>query len=126
LGGLTLSPGTYTTAGAVGLTGDLTLDAQGDATAVWTIKIGGAFTTLPFSRMIMIGGGSSKNVYWGVEGAITIGVDSVVLGNMAAIGAVMVGAPFTFDGAETAQSEPTVDTPKGLADVRADDANQSL
>ena len=45
LGGKTLVAGVYTFAVAAGLTGDLTLDAQGNASAVFIFQIGSTLTT---------------------------------------------------------------------------------
>jgi hypothetical protein len=54
LGGKTLAPGIYTSATSMLLqNGDLTLDAQGDANAVWIFQIGSTLTsigTAPFSH----------------------------------------------------------------------------
>ena len=45
LGGTTLTPGVYCSASSMGLTGTLTLDAQGDPNAVWVFKMGSTLTT---------------------------------------------------------------------------------
>lgn len=90
LGGLTLTPGVYTTAAAVDLTGILTLD--GPALGVWTFHIGGALTTAAASQMVFNGGGTAANVHWMVDGAITTGGVSVAIGDMEAGGAITLGA----------------------------------
>jgi Ice-binding-like/Bacterial Ig-like domain len=77
LGGLTLAPGTYTAAlGSFLITGsDLTLDAQGDANAVWVFQMASTLTVgapgAPRS-VILIGGAQAKNVFWQVGTAATI------------------------------------------------------
>jgi hypothetical protein len=77
LGGLTLFPGTYTAAlGSFLITGsDLTLDAQGDANAVWVFQMATTLTVgapgAPRS-VILIGGAQAKNVFWQVGSAATI------------------------------------------------------
>jgi hypothetical protein len=71
LGGLTLAPGTYTAAsGSFLLTGsDLTLDASGNANAVWVFQMSAALTVgapgAPRS-VILSGGAQAKNVFWQV------------------------------------------------------------
>jgi len=46
VGGLTYTPGLYIAAAALGITtGNLTLDAQGDANAVFIFQIGSTLTT---------------------------------------------------------------------------------
>lgn len=77
LGGLTLPPGTYQAAlGSFLITGtDLTLDAQGDANAVWVFQmastLGVGAPGAPRS-VILINGAQAKNVFWQVGSAATI------------------------------------------------------
>jgi hypothetical protein len=79
LASLTLAPGVYTApAGSFMMQGgDLTLDAQGDANAVWvfqmatTLTVGGPGAAAPQS-VILAGGAQAKNVYWQVGSAATI------------------------------------------------------
>jgi hypothetical protein len=77
LGGLTLAPGIYATAsGAFLLTGsDLTLDAGGNANAVWIFQTASTLTVglagAPRS-VILAGGAQPKNVFWRVGSAATI------------------------------------------------------
>ena len=77
LGGLTLFPGTYKAAlGSFLITGaDLTLDAQGNANAVWvfqmasTLGVGDPGTP---RNVILINGAQAKNVFWQVGSNATI------------------------------------------------------
>jgi hypothetical protein len=77
LGGLTLAPGVYTApGGSFLLTGsDLTLDAQGNANAVWVFQMATSLTVgaagAPRS-VTLINGGQAKNVFWQVGSAATI------------------------------------------------------
>lgn len=77
LGGLTLAPGVYKTAsGGFLITGsDLTLDAKGNANAVWVFQMANSLTVgaaaLPRS-IILAGGAQPKNVFWQVGSAATI------------------------------------------------------
>lgn len=73
---LTLAPGVYCNAAAVTFTNStLTLDAQGNANAVWIFKIGtagtGALTGTNFT-VNMANGGDSCNVSWWVAEAATL------------------------------------------------------
>lgn len=75
----TLTPGVYTAAGGSFMIqgGNLTLDAQGDANAVWvfqmatTLTVGGPGAAFPQS-VILINGAQAKNVFWQVGSAATI------------------------------------------------------
>ena len=79
LAGLTLLPGTYTApAGSFMVEGgNLTLDAQGNANAVWvfqmatTLTVGGPGAAFPQS-IILAGGAQAKNVFWQVGSFATI------------------------------------------------------
>lgn len=84
LSGLTLAPGLYTaptsfaiTNGTVDPAGDLTLDGQGNANAVWvfqmasTLTVGGPGAAFPRS-VNCINGCQAKNVFWQVGSAATI------------------------------------------------------
>jgi len=79
LANLTLVPGNYTASAGTFMIegGDLTLDAQGDANAVWvfqmatTLTVGGPGAAFPQS-VILVNGAQAKNVYWQVGSAATI------------------------------------------------------
>jgi hypothetical protein len=62
LAGVTKAPGSYCLS-AEAKTGILTLDAQGDANAVWTFQIDGDLTGTNF-HVVMAGGGQACNVNW--------------------------------------------------------------
>ncbi|MEJ0005212.1 MAG: ice-binding family protein [Steroidobacteraceae bacterium] len=97
LGTLTLAPGVYTAPSGSFLIegGDLTLDAQGNANAVWvfqmatTLTVGGPGAAAPQS-IILAGGAQAKNVYWQVGSFATIN---------AAGGGTMVGTIISQAGA---------------------------
>jgi hypothetical protein len=97
LASLTLAPGVYTAPAGSFLIegGNLTLDAQGDANAVWvfqmatTLTVGGPGAAAPQS-IILIGGAQAKNVFWQVGSFATIN---------AAGGGTMVGTIISQTGA---------------------------
>jgi hypothetical protein len=77
LGGLTLAPGLYKTAsGGFLITGsDLTLDAQGNANAVWVFQMANTLTVGAIGAgrsVILAGGAQPKNVFWQVGSSATI------------------------------------------------------
>ena len=84
LSGLTVPPGVYASAtgfliqdGLIGPAGDLTLDGQGNANAVWvfqsasTLTVGGPGAAFPRS-VRLINGAQAKNVFWQVGSTATI------------------------------------------------------
>jgi hypothetical protein len=90
LGGQTLLPGVHSTGSgaAANLTGNITLDAQGNPNAVFIIQIDGALTTAVNSNVLLAGSASSCNVYWQVTGAFTLGNNSVFRGTLVSGGAI--------------------------------------
>lgn len=69
---LVLTPHTYLLNAATILTDTLFLDAQGNASAVFVIKINGAFSTGTYAAVSLKNGAQAKNVFWKVEGAVNI------------------------------------------------------
>jgi len=75
LGGLTLKPGVYKSNTFKITNVDLTLDAQGDANAVWLFQTTASLTVgIPSGprSVIMTNGGLARNVYWYVGSGATI------------------------------------------------------
>lgn len=98
LGGLTLAPAVYTAAGGTfAITGgDLVLDAQGNAGAVWVFQSAAALTVgLPATprRVILINGAQAKNVWWQVGSAARIEDGSTMVGTVIAPAGVTVSTP---------------------------------
>ena len=103
LAGLTLAPGVYTApAGSFMIQGgNLTLDAQGDANAVWvfqmasTLTVGGPGAAFPQS-VILAGGAQAKNVSWqvGSNAVINAAGGGAMVGNIIS----QAGAAFSTAG----------------------------
>ncbi len=112
LGGLTLASGVYkAAAGSFQITGsDLTLDAKGNANAVWvfqmasTLTVGGAGAP---RSVILINGAQAKNVFWQVGSAATING----AGGGTMVGTIIASAGVTFSTAGNA----TITTLNGRA-----------
>lgn len=79
---LVLTPHTYLMNAAAMLTDTVTLNAQGNADAVFIIQINGALTTSVYSKVKLINGAQAKNVYWKIEGAVSINNYSVFCGTI--------------------------------------------
>lgn len=90
LGGSTLIPGVYCSASSMGLTGTLTLDAQGDPNAVFIFQVGSALTTASGSQVRMINGGQNCNVFWQIGSSATVGTGSTFLGNVLALSSITI------------------------------------
>ena len=83
LGGTTKHTGVYCSPStSMGVTGTLTLDAQGDPDATFVFQIGSTLTTA--GNVVLIGGAQAKNVYWVVGSSATLGTNSAWQGNILA------------------------------------------
>jgi hypothetical protein len=100
LGGLILAPGVYTApGGSFLLTGsDLTLDAQGNANAVWVFQMATSLTVGAAGaprNVILINGAQAQNVFWQVGSAATING----AGGGTMVGTIIAMAGITFSTA---------------------------
>ena len=99
LGGETLHPGVHTAgATALGLTGTLILDGDGSKNSVFIIQTAGAFTAAANAQVVLTDGAQECNVFFQVEGAVTLGATADFRGNILGKGAITVGAGALFHG----------------------------
>jgi len=85
LGGLTLPPGLYKSTSSLAISsGDLTLDAQGDANAVFIFQMASTLTTTSGRAVVLTGGAKASNVFWQVGTSATLGTTSVFKGTIMA------------------------------------------
>ena len=108
LGGKTLGPGVYCFSSSAQLTGALTLDAGGDARAVWVFKIGSTLTTASNSSVLLKNGAQACNVFWQIGSSATLGTGTAFAGNILALesitlttGAKVSGRVLARNGAVT-------------------------
>jgi len=98
LGGLTLKSGVYNYASSGGLTGTLTLDAQGNSNAVFVFQFGSTITTASYSNVTIINGGKACNVYWQVGSSATLGTYSALAGNFIALASITATTGVSVNG----------------------------
>ena len=104
LGGLTLTPGVYKNASSFGLTGALTLDAQGDPNAVFVFQAGSTLTTASASEVRLVNGAQACNVFWKVGSSATLGAGSVLSGSILALTSISIGDGVTMHGRALARN----------------------
>jgi hypothetical protein len=96
---LVLTPHTYVMNAAATLTDSLYLNAEGNANAIFVIQINGALSTSVFSSVTLLHGAQANNVYWVVQGAVTINNNSTFCGNIVCNnGAISLGTGVNLDG----------------------------
>jgi len=99
IGGQTLFPGVYTTVAqpSLGITGNLTLDAQGDSTAVWIFQISSTLTTAA-GKVNLQNGALPQNVFWQIGSSATLGTGTTMAGNLMANQSISLSAGVTLNG----------------------------
>jgi hypothetical protein len=85
------TPGVYTAGSSITVTGDLTLDAQGDQNAVFVFQAGSTVGTAAGAappgarpRILLINGAKASNVWWVAASSATVGTYSEFQGNIMA------------------------------------------
>ena len=121
LGGTTLTPGVYASpAGTFGITGTLTLDAQGDPNAVFIFKAASTLITASASNVVLVNGAQAANVFWVVGSSATLGTYSIIQGNIMAQASITVTTGATVDGRALARTvavtldSDTITVPTGV------------
>ncbi len=106
---LLLTPHTYIINGATVFTDTLFLDAQNNVNAVFVIKIFGALATTSLAKVTLLNGAQAKNIYWIVNGAVSLSTFTEFKGTLivnngaisAATGTIVEGRLMTTSGAVT-------------------------
>ena len=104
LGGRTLTPGVYGSASSLGLTGTVTLDAQGDPDAVFVFQAGSTLITASGSRVSLVNGAQACNVFWQVGSSATLGSSTVFAGNILALASITINDGVQLTGRALART----------------------
>jgi hypothetical protein len=99
LGGATLTPGVYTSqSGTFGITGALTLDAQGNPSSVFIFQTATTLISETASQVNLINGAQPCNVFWKVGSSATLGTSSAFAGNVLALQSISVNNGVAING----------------------------
>lgn len=100
LSGMVLPPGVYTSGSTMSIAvgGTLTLDAQGDANAVWIFQVGSSLTANNNARVLLINGAKAANVYWAIFASSTVGTNVSFKGNIFAGASNSLGTGSVVEG----------------------------
>jgi hypothetical protein len=121
--GLTLTAHTYIMNAAAILTDTLFLNADGNANAVFVIKVNGALSTSANAKVILTNGAQGDHVFWKVEGAVTINdhsdfVGTIISNNGAIVlntATVLQGRAFTTHGTVNTVAITATASPSGCS-----------
>jgi hypothetical protein len=98
LGGRTLQPGLYKSSGTVNITGNLTLDAQGDPNAVFIFQVASSLTTAAGSQVILSGNANADNVFWQVGTSAALATTTAFKGTILADQSISLSTGATLQG----------------------------
>jgi len=105
LGGTTKFAGVYDSlSGTFGITGTLTLDAQGDPNAVFIFRTVETLVTAEASSIDLIDGAQACNVFWQIGSSATLGASSFFKGNILALTSIGLGTTANVEGRVLAQN----------------------
>ena len=112
LGGLTLIPGLYKSTSSLEISsGDLTLDAQGNASAVFIFQMASTLVTTSGRQVILTGGAQASNIFWQVGSSATFGTTSSFMGTVMADQSITLATGATLNGRALARiGAVTMDT----------------
>ncbi len=97
--GTTLNAGIYSISGNTTLNLNLTLDGQSNPNAVFIFKIQGSFSANAASQIILINGAKACNVFWKVEGLVSMATGTKMKGNVIANNAaISISSGVTLEG----------------------------
>ncbi|PZS17717.1 MAG: sortase [Pseudonocardiales bacterium] len=102
--GRTLIAGVYKSTGPIRLSGTLTLDAQGDPSAVFIFQIPSTLITASASRVSMINGAQACHVFWQVGSSATLGTTSKFVGTIMALTSISVTTGTVVNGRALARN----------------------
>ncbi|HLW89418.1 MAG TPA: ice-binding family protein [Terriglobales bacterium] len=109
--GQTLTAGVYTSTSSLAESGDLTLDAQGNPSAVFIFQIASTLTTGSGSHIVLANGAKACNVFWQVGSSATLGTNSVFNGNIMALTSISIATGVNLQGRALARNGAvTLDT----------------
>ena len=95
---LVLTPHTYLLNAETVMTNAVYLNAQDNPDAVFVLKVVGAFSTSTAGSINLINGAQAKNVYWKIDGAVSINTDTNFKGTIIGNGAVSIGTNAQLEG----------------------------
>jgi hypothetical protein len=111
LGGKTLTSGVYCFSSSAQLTGTLTLNAQGSASATFVFKTGSTLTTASGSAVVLINGGNPCGVAWQIGSSATLGTTTSFIGNLIALSSITLNTGANIVGRALARNAAvTLDT----------------
>jgi hypothetical protein len=109
--GQTFTAGVYKSTSSLAISGDVTLDAQGNPDAVFIFQISSTLTTASGSHVILANNAKACNVFWQIGSSATLGTNSVFKGNILALTSITITTGASLEGRALARNGAvTLDT----------------
>jgi len=96
--GGTLLTGVYKATSSLHVGGTLTLNAQGDPSAVFIFQVGSTLITSSGTTVLLTNGAQACNVFWQVGSSATLGTGSMFQGSVLALTSITVTTDVTIQG----------------------------
>lgn len=96
--GKTFTAGVYKSTSSLEISGDVTLDAQGNSAAVFIFQISSTLTTASGSHIVLANGAKACNVFWQVGSSATLGTTSLFKGNILALTSITITTGASLEG----------------------------
>ncbi len=106
--GMTLRPGLYKWGTSLLIPTEVTLDAQGDPSAVWIFQIAQNLKVGNGAIVTLKGGAQTKNIFWQVAGQTTLGTTADFKGVILCATAIAMQTGASLDGRALAQTAVTL------------------
>lgn len=91
-------PGIYQSLTSILITGDLTLDAQGNSSAVFIFQSSSTVGTAAGARILLVNGAKASNVFWQAASSATLGTATIWQGNILAASDITMNTGATSCG----------------------------
>ena len=105
IGGTTILPGVYCAASSVGITGTVTLNGNGNSSAVFIFQIGSTLTTAAGNSLVnLINGAHASNVFWQVGSSATLGTNTIFNGTILAQASITLTTGAVLNGRALART----------------------
>jgi hypothetical protein len=99
IGGSILPPGIYTTGSSLSIsTLPLTLNGNGNSNAYWIFHIPSTLLVGVSAQVLLVNGALPGNVYWLVGSSATLGVGSIMVGNIIATSSITINTNVHLSG----------------------------
>src|ERR1022692_4512107 len=96
--GQSLDAGVYKATSSLDVGGSLTLNAHGDAGAVFIFQVGSTLITDSASHILLLNGAQACNVFWQGGSSATLGTGSIFQGNILALASITGTTGGTIEG----------------------------